>query len=728
MLTDTSPLALSANAQPSALVTAVPWEVAWPRLPGKVRAAVLSLDAAMREIDAYPKVLRGVMAVAAKHAGRAGWSAERLKKHFYAWRHLGMAALIDHRQCGGCGVMGCSWARSSRLPVAVVDRWAGEAGTNDKRALKEAWRVILRELVSGKPVVEGVTWQTLHMEVWPGLALASACPWSVNHPPPGWSLANFMAKKPVKSVYLAMKKGAAAAWNNTPDVRMDLGELRPFEAVVFDDHDLDFNVQVWDDRGKVQVVKMTGLFAMDVATGAVIEFGLRPAILREDGTRMGVTTRDMQHLVAHILARYGFPLDYQMTLIVENAAAALTEETERLIVSRTGGQVQVRRTGVHFGAVNVRGFPERWGAPRGKAWVESWFNLFDITLGGVKGQKGSNWTVKPGHTDGALALAEKMAAIVTAHPDLAHQLEGPLHWASDAHWIVKGAIDAINGRTDHGMERHQMVTEWRFAPSDPVAKPTRVVPGMDAAMRQSVEWFASQPLDVQTLLINNHGVPRRESPVEKMGRMWRREKFAVIPPDTLLDLLMDSAPAIYRGGEVIDVEVGRSRARKVLRFVKTEQSQVLALGAEVVVRLDVERPGAGAWLHDAKERFLGYWAFQRDPRMLVQGEDLEILQSRLGAKVKAHAELIGEAARLVGKTPAARAERAAREENMQVIETLGIERPERAALPSESSTTLSATILNQSRPEKVKRVPLPRARPLPPRPAADDDDGDFSFA
>ena len=62
---------------------------------------------------------------------------------------------------------------------------------------------------------------------------------------------------------------------------------------------------------------------------------------------------------------------------------------------------------------------------------------------------------------------------------------------------------------------------------------------------------------------------------------------------------------------------------------------------------------------------------------------------------------------------------------MQVIETLGIERPERAALPRESSSTLSATILNQARPEKVKRGPLPRVRPLRPRPADDDDDGDL---
>ncbi len=117
----------------------------------------------------------------------------------------------------------------------MVARWAGEAGINDKLALTEAWRVILRDLCAGRPVVEGVTWQTVFMEVYPGLTLPERCPWSIHHPPEGWSLANFMNQRPPKAVYRALKKGAAAAWNETPEVRMDLDSLRPFEAIVFDD-------------------------------------------------------------------------------------------------------------------------------------------------------------------------------------------------------------------------------------------------------------------------------------------------------------------------------------------------------------------------------------------------------------------------------------------------------------------------------------------------------------
>ncbi len=721
---------LSPPAQSSALLTAVPWETAWPRLPGKVRTAVLRLDAWMRQIAAAPKVRPAIEALARRHADVPGMSVQTLKRHFYRWRRDGMAALVDHRQCGGCGLLGCTWARAGgKLPPAVIERWAGEAGLNDKQALREAWRVLMRDLCAGEPVVEGVTWQTIHAQVWPGLGLPERCPWSIHHPPPGWSLSNFMEAKPVKAVYLALKKGASAAWNETPEVRMDLDSLRPFEALVFDDHEVDFLCQVWDDRGKVQVVEMHGLFAMDVATGTVLEFGLRPALLREDGTREGITTRDMQHLIAHLLARYGFPLDHTMTLIVENAAAAVTAETEHLIRSRTGGQVVVRRTGVHFGAVNVRGFPERWGAPRGKAWLESWFHLLDIALGSVRGQKGSNWTVKPGHTDGMKWLAERMAAVVTAHPELARQLEGPLHWAQDAHWIVSAAIDALNNRTHHSMERHALVTEWRFSPADPVPKPALALPGLDTATRQAVEWFRTQPPEVQGLLINNHGQPRRESPLEKMQRTWQRDRFAVIPPDTLLDLLLDSAPAIYRGGDVLDVETGRKGRRKTLRYVATEGAQRLALGQRVLARLDSDRPAAGAWLHDEQERFLGYWRFERDPKMLGEGEDLDILQRRLGAKAKAHKEVITGAAKLALRTPAARGEMAARERNIELVETLGLAAPATAALPAAASTDLAAAVLSQQpvRAARKRKPVFRRAAAVEQLSARADTDDGFSF-
>ena len=708
----------------TALETAIPWEVAYPRLPGKARSKVLWLESLMPRIARAPKKRPAMELLVRSEA--AGLSVESLKRYFYRWQRSGPAALVDHRICGGCGVIGCNAQRKVRLPEAVVKRWAGEAGSNDKQALAEAWRVIMHDLCSGVPVVDGVTWSTVFIATWPGLDLPARCPWSVNHPPPGWSLDNFMRQRPAASVMRALKKGASAAWNETPEVRMDLDSLRPFEAIVFDDHPLDFSVMAWDDRGRVQVVEMQGLFAMDVATGSVLEFGLRPSILREDGTRMGLTMRDMQHLIAHLLHRYGFPLDHTMTLIVENAAAAVSTETERLLESRTGGQVKVRRTGVHFGAVNVRGFPERWGAPRGKAWLESYFHLLDIALGSVKGQKGSNWTVKPGHADGQKWLAEKMAAVISARPEMAAKLAAPLHWAGEANWIVKAAVDALNNRTQHSMERHQLVTEWRYSPADPTPKPVLIRPGLDSETRGMVQWFSAQPLEVQSLLINNHGKPRRESPIEKMQRTWDRDRFAVIPPDTLIDLMMDARPAIYKGGDVLDVEAGRRGQKKTLRYVPTEGAQRLALGQKVMVRLDTDRPAAGAWVVDEKERFLGWWRFERDPRMLAGGEDLELLQRSMGAKAKAHNQLITAASKLRDATPAGRADFADREQNMAVLESLTLPAPATVAAATESSREIATQVMTQQPAAKRGRPGAGR----PPRvikPAAEDEDEGFTF-
>jgi hypothetical protein len=729
MFTDSyaTPSLLATPSTHGALATATPWEVAFPRLPGVARHKVMWLEGLMRRIDASPKKRPVMRQIQAEQGGKI--SAESLKRHYYAWSQGGAAALVDHRQCGGCGVVGCTFTRLKRLPEAVVKRWAGEAGGNDKQAQTEGWRVIMRELIAGKPVVDGVTWATVFMSLWPGLPLPAQCPWSIHHPPLGWSLANFVSQRPAASVMRALKKGASAAWNETPEVRMDMEGLRPFEAIVFDDHPLDFQVMTWDDRGKVQVVEMHGLFAMDVATGTVLEFGLRPAIVREDGTKMGLTLRDMQHLIAHMLNRYGFPLDYKMTLIVENAAAAVSAETERLLESRTNGQVVVRRTGVHFGAVNVRGFPERWGAPRGKAWLESWFHLLDIALGSVKGQKGSNWTVKPGHTDGCKWLAEKMAKVISSRPELETKLAAPLHWTGEAHWIVKQAIDVINHRTDHSMERHSMVAEWRYSPADPTPKPVQIQSGLDQGTREMVRWFQGQPAEVQSLLINNHGQPRRESPLEKMQRTWRSDRFAVIPADTFVDLLLDSAKAVYRGGDVIDIDVGRRGKKHVVRYVATEGAERLELGQEVQVRFDSEQVGAGAWVMDAKERFLGFWRHERDPRMLAGGEDLEILQRRLGAKTQAHKEIIVAASKLRLATPAGRAELAERDANMEVMEGLSLPKPSTVAEASQGSREIAARVLGQTAVGERERPAAkrpPRLRPLPPVLNDEEDDG-FSF-
>lgn len=668
----------------------VSFDAAFPTLPGPVRSEVLARDALMRRVHGEAKKVQAFAALA-----KPGLSAESLARMYYGkgsrkgygWKDIGAAACIDHRRCGGCGVAGCTWEREAKLTAEVVERWRALAGANDKQGCTEAWEKIIRDLAAGEVIVRGVTWQTLFMQSFPGLPLPDSCPWSTSTPPAGWSLRNFTRQLGSKAVFMTQKKGAAVAWLHTPDVRMDLSSLRFLEAVVFDDHRLDFEVRVWDERGRVQTVELWGLFAMDVATGAVIAFGLRPKLVRPDGSAMGLTMRDMQHLVAHILLRYGYPLDYKMQLIVENAAAAVSEPAEHLFLTRTGGQVVVRRTGVHFSDALLTGWGERWGAPRGKAWLESWFHILDIALGWVKGQKGSDYRVKPGDHDGRLALCRKLDAVITAHPEMADKLSSPFEWLGDAHPIIQAAITQCNLRTDHDMQRHELVHEWRYNAHDTHPKPTAPRKGLPVDIAEQVAWFQAQPREVRDMLCNSYGTTRRESPLEKMARLVQGTRFARISEDTFVDLWMESIAATYKGGDVLDVPVRMGREVKKLRFAGG--GHAMALGQDVRVRLDSTRPAAGAWIVDAKDRFLGRMAYTADPRML-RDEDADLLKAALGAKNKAFAELTTAAHRRSLKLPARGQELAARVADLAALGTIAPPPAEEAAALPESSDFVRA--------------------------------------
>lgn len=695
--------ALSLTGSLPMITTATTFDAAFGHLPGAVKTEVLALGALMRRIHAARFTQPECEAIAREMTGRRGCSAVTLRKLYNQWTRIGAAALIDHRKCGSvmndgaCGVEGCTAARRHGLSREVIEYYWAKCGKNDKQGLREGWERVITALASGEPLVEGVTWQTLHLDLFPGLRLPARCPWSLSHPPPGWSHSSFARHRLARSIFKAMQKGGAAAWNEMPDVRMDLNELRFLEAVVFDDHRIDIEVMVWDERGKVQIVELWGLFAMDIATGAIIAFGLRPKIQREDGTTEGLTMRDMQHLIAHIIATYGYPTSYPMHLIVENAAAAVSQHTELLLATRSHGQVIVRRTGVHAGDYLVRGFEERWGAPRGKAVLESIFHPLDIMLGDVKGQMGSNYIVKPGDHAGRVRMAERLGAVISASPDLQRKLSAPLHWAGDAHVLITEAIKALNDRTDHAMKRHEQVVEWRWSEGDTNPKPLALLPGLPSAIEAEVKQFLSLPQETRSMLINHYGCTRMESPAEKVRRIHNPKDFARIPVDTFLDLMMDATTATYKGGGVLDVEVRRGKQKQLMRFAG--ECHALTQGQTVKVRFNSDRPSAGAWICDEREVFLAYLQFMRDPRMLNE-DDLPLLQQQLGAKNRAFAATLKEARRISSRLPEVQQDNADRDRDLETLATFNLEHAAQIAPALPESTGLAQAVMSTKRPAK----------------------------
>lgn len=605
-------------------------------LPAAVRTQALRLDAAMRQIHAARFKAR-----ACAELSRPGLSAETLRRLYYGkgptagrgWKDIGLAALIDHRKCGGCGLAGCNHERAVAIPAETIRHWQKGALNNDKRALAESWKSIIRALAAGDSIPGGGTWRDVFAKASPLASPPLLCPWSISRPPPGWSLSSFMRHKPDAMLLQLGKKGSFAAWNELPEVRIDLTTLRPFEWLVVDDHRMDFKVFVDVPGRGVQLVELWGLFVMDVATRMIVTFALKPRVEREDGSNMAFEHRDMQHLIAHVLATHGIPADYPQVWIVENAAAAVSPECERLLDFVTGGRVRIKRSGIQVGDFRISGFPERWGNYRGKRWLESWFGPLDIILGGVKGQMGSDYWAKPGSFDARQAFGNRLLKLLDKlSPAQLDQLALPFEWAGQAHWLVNEAVELLNHRQDHECEGFDTV---RFFAYDPHSTPVPLHPRLAElhGLKPAFEAFQRVPADLQQNWLSNGGAPRRLSPAEKFE--LHRPSMQRLAPEALLDLMFDevtrhkNAPLTWRGGDCLDIEIRRGRQKQSVRFYG--RAPALEQGQPVIARLDATRPELGLWLLDEKRRFVAHLRHSTDPTH----DDVEGLHRMMGAQIAA---------------------------------------------------------------------------------------------
>jgi hypothetical protein len=636
--------------------------------------------------------------------------AESLKRWFYRWLKMPegqrVAAVIDHRKCKGCGLPGCTVAAKITIPTETLDHWrAGYIG-NDKRGLLESWQTrIIEALRKGESIPGLGTWQELHMKLHPFSVLPASCPWHIHNAPRGFSFSNFTRFKVAKSVYKLGQKGEFAAWSELPEVRVDLSGLRCLEWVVFDDHRIDAFCLVEDGRGGFQVVEMWGVFAMCVATRRVIAFGLKPKIERADGTKMGITRNDVQHLMASILARYGMPKDYDMTFIVENAAAAVTPETERMLTRVSRGRIKIKRSGLHTSDAMISGFPEKWGNYRGKAWLESWFNLFEIGMGVVKGQMGADYWVKPGRSDAEKQIAERMAIICGGMTQAQREkLTLPFEWAGDLHRIIAATIDAVDARTDHrcvGFEPVRFFCWNQVGDNQP--KPLDFGLADLHGTRKELELFNASPTELQNMWLS-YGMKRMESPHERFERLYEGGKrFVAIAEETYLHLFLNESDtgdtkggAIqYKGGDCLDVMVKQGTRKLKARFVGRDHQ--LQIGQIVRVVYNSDNLEAGIFIVDEDGVQLGRMRYAKDPTH----DDLEGLQRSLGMQQKALGHVTKELRRVMLKPENLRAQIEDTKTTLEVLSTVRAGAAEVAPASDESKGLVKAITGTKAKPRKT---------------------------
>lgn len=474
-----------------------------------------------------------------KHQMR-GASTSSLLRKYYAF--MGTVGSLE-TPTGDWRTLVANYKGPSSLPGEFVE-YVRKLAEDNHRSMAEAFELLRSEIwPSGQPVPGYGSWQQWYTSTFPEEALPKVYPRGVY--PAGWSVRNLYRKAPSKGARVLFQRGLASAKRHFPSVRRDPSQLRPFEYIVIDDFNLDcYCVFPGDSRTAPQVAPVAGLLAIDVATRRKLHWGIGAQVLREekqaDGStktvRCGIRRVDVQTLLHGLFAKFGLP-DYPVTILCENATAAISAELELALSTLFEGRVRVERTGMINHKVLTNGFCEVGGKPWEKGWIESAFNGLWNMLGAMPGYKGSNERLNaPAALDDAIAYTKLLLGQgerkLNLPPEKILQLRLPFPSPEAVERAFAWACAASDARTCHKYLGFDEVTEWRLTP------------GGEA---RSFAELALVPVEMQASVIIEQ---RPEAPVERWGRLLAGNPLRAVPPSVLALLLLTPKRVTYRNHQI----------------------------------------------------------------------------------------------------------------------------------------------------------------------------------
>jgi hypothetical protein len=620
-------------------------------------------------------------------------SAERLRKIYGRWIKRGAAALVNGRLCGRAPVR-------HLLPDAVLAQfWSIYLNMKDKASKEAAWRHLIHLLRSGQPLNGGLTWQTLWLKLHRAAVLPERCPWSHHNPPPGWSLSAMLKSEQPSDLVMAISHSGIGAGRALAarqcGIQMDWGSLKVGECYMIDDHDVDFMCLV-----EGQPVRLRLIVLIEVRTRRVMAYVARPRLKEEDGTMRSITRRDVMHLLAGWLYKFGVPRDYPSVLHVENAAATVSPLMAEVMTRITGGRLTVDRTALYSGVARLASFRQTGGTPTGKPVIESKFRLLDIELAHVRGATGRNYIHKPEELSGRLQATKQLIDRARDLPELAQsdlaelvlsgKVKPPFTSLREAHDEIGSAIARMDARTWHEMEGFLTVPEFRTAPDSGMFYPLHreLFDGLTKDEKDMVQEFYTYPEALQTRMVAQWGRVRAETSAECWLRLCRGVPWLSISQAAVFDLLCDAQPHEYKGTHSIRLNIAGQGTEFRGRLDA-------APGTKLVCRFNAENPEA-IWVQDHAGRVLTTMA--RVERLGFQ----DAAAHREAAEFKATnlARAIQQVRMYEANDPAARAEIQDRADLAALMDTFEGEhaRPVPAAmLISESSDELVAAAEGRTR-------------------------------
>lgn len=425
-------------------------------LPSEERASVIVLEDVMKQIDTAANKLAVCKEWALRNGHRRGWSADRLRAKYYGWVASGRAwtFLVDQ----------------ARVPKTPSDERRGFAEAfkryceENQRASKPAWRAMLRDLRRGVTIPGVGTWRDVWAKQYPNERLPERCPsdWT----PTGWLYSNAIRKfKSTKFELVTMRKGATAARMFAPAVYSTRVGLLPGMIYEFDDvwHDLKIAVPGINRK----LLRALEFACVDVASTQKISWGIKPQILREDGTREGLGKSLFKATVCDVLCNKGWHPN-GCKFVLELGTASLTQDEQDMITRLTDGAVTFREPKV-LGQQVLKGMFRSQGKGnfKAKALIEGSHRLIHYEGANIPAQTGALSRVdEPEQMYGLDKYAERVLKVWERVP----QDQRDLLWYGGAmtftayRRLVADLYEIIYDRREHDIEGWEenewMAQEW----------------------------------------------------------------------------------------------------------------------------------------------------------------------------------------------------------------------------------------------------------------------------
>ncbi len=518
--------------------------------------------------------------LAASYRHVRGLSGVRLRIKYHAYRDAG----------GDWRVLVPDYQPPQKQPAEFVS-FVKKLIEDNHRSTKAALRVLRDQAwAEGQSIPGYGTWMEWFLATFPGRELPKHFPRVY---PSGWSVRNLRRYAPSKGELTLVRQGFAAAKRFFPNVTRDPSQLRPLEMIVIDDFETDvLTAFLGDDLYKPQICRTAGLLAIDGATRSKLTFGLKPRLKRKDGTRMGIKRRDVRTLLYSILLKHGLP-DYPITLLVENATAAITPEFELALTTLFDGRIRVERTGLINHRTLTNGFIEHGGRPWEKGQIESYFNMAWNEAGNLPGYKGSRYDNAPGDLEQRVAYQEWLFSQgdrprdLNLPPEKLALLKCPFQTVDEATAAFERVFNRVDCRTDHKMLGFDRVTEFRLEEHE-APRPWSQLALLSPGDQQRVELLT-----------------RMEAPVERWERLSARCPRKAVPESILALLLLTPKQVTFRNNAITFTHKGEGET-KGYTYVDAEGTVLAGIseGTELLGYFDEDQPG-DLHLTDLKGGFIG---------------------------------------------------------------------------------------------------------------------------